>query len=289
MQNPKMITAKADDGTIAKALDNGAGLPIVILHPGMNSPERYTKVSNFLEKYYRVIRIYRYQYRLDLKKDIKIGSPCSVSDEIKHVLAIIKEIGEPVLLFGHSSGGTIALEALLKSPDSFVGGLIYEPALVTKKDSDYYLSGDKLDSNGSIGDCVRNSREALRNGSPAKALSIFMQHVAHLGKFPSNLAGKLTAAFAKYRPIITCQIDDLEAMEKLGFRINEYKSLNLPLGMIYGEKSIEPNKAMTFAVTDNSPNIELISFKNQGHNGHAQDPNQLGSIIKEFADKVFVK
>jgi len=287
MENQKILTAKADDGTIARALDDGNGLPIVILHPGMNSPERYSKVSNVLSKHYRVIRIYRYQYRLDLKKDVNIGSPCSVADEVNHVLAIVKEIGKPVLLFGHSSGGTIALESLLKSPNSFIGGLIYEPALVTKKDNVYYLSGDKLDSNGAIGNCVRLAREALQVGNPGKALSIFMQHVAHWGKIPSNIAGKLTASIAVHRPIIPCQIDDLEAMETLGYRLNEYKSLNMPLAMIYGEKSIEPNKAMAFAVTDIAQNIELIPLKNQGHNGHAQDPNQLGNIIKEFADKVF--
>ena len=48
-----------------------------------------------------------------------------------HVLALAEAIGEPSLLFGHSSGAVIGLESLVARPDHFVGGIVYEPPLVT--------------------------------------------------------------------------------------------------------------------------------------------------------------
>jgi alpha-beta hydrolase superfamily lysophospholipase len=55
---------------------------------------------------------------------------------------VTKVVGEPVLLFGHSSGGTVALEALVASPSSFVGGMIYEPTLVLGSTDGLHLAGD---------------------------------------------------------------------------------------------------------------------------------------------------
>jgi len=282
-----VLTAQAADGTIAKALVDGAGYPIVILHPGMNSPERYTKVSDILAKHYQIIRVYRYQYRQDLKRDPLTGDPCTVEDEVNHVLAITRELKKPALLFGHSSGGTVALETLLSSPESFVAGMIYEPALVLRNDTGFCLSADTWQSNGELGECALKARKFLQNSKPEKAMSLFIHYIAQFSKLKSDIAGALTAAFPAYRKVITCQIDDLEAMEHLGYRFDAYQALKMPVSVLSGEKSIEANKAMAFALADVLPNVERTSLSRQGHNSHAQDPEQLAGTIQAFAHKVF--
>src|SRR5215831_3034572 len=126
------LLATATDGTGVRAEAEGEGRIILILHPGMDTGKSYTKVAARLARRYRVIRLHRRQYRLDLKTDSLRGSPCTVAEEVDHVLAMVKEVGAPVFLFGHSSGATVALEALGASPASFVGGMIYEPASVIR-------------------------------------------------------------------------------------------------------------------------------------------------------------
>jgi hypothetical protein len=67
------LTAVAADGTTVRARDEGRGPAILILHPGMETGTRYKKVARILEDRFRVIRLHRRQYRLDLKRDPIIG------------------------------------------------------------------------------------------------------------------------------------------------------------------------------------------------------------------------
>jgi pimeloyl-ACP methyl ester carboxylesterase len=281
------LLAQASDGTSVRAEAEGEGRVMLILHPGMNTAKSYEKVAARLGRQYRVIRLYRRQYRLDLKTDPLRGSPCTVAEEVEHVLAIVKAVGEPVLLFGHSSGGTVALEALVASPSSFVGGMIYEPALVLGSADGLHLALDWIERNSEVGEGLRRARQALAKGQPGRAIGIFTQVIAGWPGFLANAAGALTALVPAYRQLIPCQIDDLEAMERLGIRLDAYSKLNLPVAMVCGERSPDCNKEMVAAVADVLPRVERIDLHGQAHAGHVRDPKQLADVMEAFAKGVF--
>ncbi|GHO55602.1 alpha/beta fold hydrolase [Ktedonobacter robiniae] len=281
------LLAQASDGTSVRAEAEGEGRVILILHPGMNTAKSYEKVAARLGRQYRVIRLHRRQYRLDLKTDPLRGSPCTVAEEVEHVLAIVKAVGEPVFLFGHSSGGTVALEALVASPSSFVGGMIYEPALVLGSADGLHLAGDWIERNSEVGEGLRRARQALAKGQPGRAIGIFTQVIAGWQDFLANSAGALTALVPAYRQLIPCQIDDLEAMERLGIRLDAYSKLKLPVAMVCGERSPDGNLEMVSAVADVLPRGERITLSRQGHACHVRDPQKLADVIENFAKRVF--
>jgi pimeloyl-ACP methyl ester carboxylesterase len=282
-----LLIATAADGTSVRAEAEGEGRVILILHPGMNTAKSYEKVAARLARRYRIIRLHRRQYRLDLKTDALCGSPCTVAQEVEHVLALVKAVGEPVLLFGHSSGGTVALEALVASPSSFVGGMIYEPASVMSGADGLHLAGDQIERQGEVGEGLRRARQALAAGQPGRAIGIFTQVIAEWPGFLANAAGTLTALVPAYRQLIPCQIDDLEAMEQLGRRLDAYSRLNLPVAMVCGERSPASNKEMVAAVADVLPECERIALRGQGHGSHVRDPRQLADVMEAFAKRVF--
>ena len=282
-----LLTAIAEDGTSVRAEAEGEGRVILILHPGMDTGKSYTQVAARLGRRYRVIRLHRRQYRLDLKTDPFRGSPCTVAEEVEHVLAIVKAVGAPVFLFGHSSGGTVALEALVASPLSFAGGMIYEPASVVESADGLHLSEDRIEGNGEVGEGLKRARQALVAGQPGAAIGIVTQVVAGWPSFLANPAGVLTALFPAYRRLIPCQVDDLEAMERLGVRLDAYSRLNLPVAMVCGERSPDCNKEMVAAVSDVLPGVERIPLSGQRHTCHVRDPKKLATVIETFAHKVF--
>lgn len=282
-----LLIGTAADGTSVRAEAEGEGRVILILHPGMHTAKSYARVAAILGRRYRVIRLYRRQYRLDLKTDPRRGSPCTVADEVADVLAIVKAVGTPVLLFGHSSGGPVALEALVASPSSFVGGMIYEPACVINSAGGLHLSGDRIERNGEVGEGLRCARQALAEGKPGRAIGIFSQYIAGWPSFWANAAGALTALVPEYRRLIPCQIDDLEAMERLGVRLDAYSKLNLPVAMVCGERSPDSNKEMVAAVADVLPRVERITLSGQGHTSYYGDPKQLAAVMETFAKRVF--
>jgi pimeloyl-ACP methyl ester carboxylesterase len=253
----------------------------------MDTGKSYEKVAARLGRRYRVIRLHRRQYRLDLKTDPLRGSPCTVAEEVEHVLAIVKAVGTPVFLFGHSSGGTVALEALVALPSSFAGGMIYEPASVIKSPDGLHLAGDRIESNGEVGEGLRRVRQALVSGKPGAAIGMFTQMITGWPSFLASPAGALTALVPAYRRLIPCQIDDLEAMERLGIRLDAYSRLNLPVAMVGGERSPDFNKEMVATVTEVLPRVERIPLSGQGHGGYVRDPKKLAEVIETFAKRVF--
>ncbi|GAA2893651.1 hypothetical protein GCM10020220_099570 [Nonomuraea rubra] len=113
-----IITAKAADGTEARAVDEGGGPAVLVLHPGLDDGTSWKAVAARLAPHHRVVRLHRRRYRLDLDQ----RAPCTVAQEVEHVLAMAEAIGGgPVLLAGHSSGAVIALEAMVAAPSALRG------------------------------------------------------------------------------------------------------------------------------------------------------------------------
>ena len=68
-----MLTVTSADGTHVRAYDEGHGPTIVLLGPGLDDGTRTKKIAAVLAKRFRVIRLHRRQYRLDLKADPRLG------------------------------------------------------------------------------------------------------------------------------------------------------------------------------------------------------------------------
>src|ERR1700727_2844750 len=119
-----MITLTTADGTDVRAFDEGHGPVILVVHPGFDDGKSWGKVAARLSGRFRVVRIVRRQYRLDRPAPV----PYSIAREAGDVLALAADIGEPMVIVGHSSGGVVALEALAAAPAAvFAGAVLFEP------------------------------------------------------------------------------------------------------------------------------------------------------------------
>jgi pimeloyl-ACP methyl ester carboxylesterase len=167
--------------------------------------------------------------------------------------------------------------------------MIYEPACVIPGAQGPNLSGDVVERAGETGPVLQQARQALQNGKPGKALGIFTQLAAGWPAFLANAAAELTARLPAYRPLIPCQIDDLEALERLWVRLDAYAKIQLPLAVVSGETSPATNLAMANAVAQSLPAVERFTLSKQGHGCHVRDPQQLARVIGDFAGKVFAK
>jgi pimeloyl-ACP methyl ester carboxylesterase len=283
MAEATILITTAADGTSVRAVDQGQGPPILILHPGMETGNGYQRVATILSRRFRVIRLHRRQYRLDLKKTPKLGDPCTVAQEVEHVLAVARLVDEPALLYGHSSGGPVALEALLASPSAFAGGVIYEPASVIGPPGALHLVYETIPRNGDVGEGLKRARSALAAGKPGKALAIFTTIAAGWPQWMAYLAGELTALLPAYRKLIPCQIDDLEVMERLGVRLDAYSGIAVPTVVLGGDRSPAPLKETVAVVSQAISSAQRVVLHGQGHTGHVRAPDQLARIIEAHA------
>jgi pimeloyl-ACP methyl ester carboxylesterase len=285
-----MLTTTSADGTNVQAIDEGQGRPVVMVGPGFDyQGQQNKKLAKVLAKDCRVLRILRRTYRVDLKTDVKMAKPrVTAAQEVADIEAVVKAIGGgPVVLYGHSSGAVIALEALVASPAFYAGAVIFEPAAVIDKDKP-------------LGDAnfYKECNALLAAGKPAKAISKFLAGPIRMNPFPAKMAGLSMAIVKRYRALIPCQINDGEVMDAVGEHLDAYAQIQVPVVMLGGDinpdrlTTSNPNKNPAHigerlnAVTKVLPNAEQVIMPGQSHSAHRRAPKEVARVIKSLADKV---
>lgn len=267
-----MDATTSADGTDVRVHDEGHGPAILMVGPGLDDGTRTTKLARILAARFRVLRLHRRQYRLDLKTG---STPCSIAQEVEDVLAVTTAVGEPVIVYGHSSGGVVALEALAAAPASFAGAVIFEPAAVI---------GAPLA--GAHGEIITRARAAIAAGRPGTALTIFMRDTVGLPPWQARLAGALTALVPRYRDLVPAQIDDLEALDQLGNRLDVYARITVPTLLLGGDRSPAHLADRVGAIAHVMPHSERVVMHEQDHGADLKAPKHVARIIETFADNV---
>jgi pimeloyl-ACP methyl ester carboxylesterase len=263
-----MLTTTSADGTSVRAFDEGRGPVILVLHGGMDDGQSWSNVAARLSRRFRVVRLHRRQYRLD----ITTGSPCSIAQEVDHVLAVPKLIDQPALVVGHSSGGVVALEAMAASPSSFAGAVLYEPPVVI---------GPPLG-----GEALGRARAELAAGRPGRAMAIFLRDIVRVPPLFAWMAGVFVAIRPRWRAFVPCQLDDAEAIDQLGVRLDAYARIEVPTVLLGGDRSPAHLGERLDALQRVMPCCERVVMRGRGHDAHLRAPDELARIIMDRAGKV---
>jgi pimeloyl-ACP methyl ester carboxylesterase len=266
-----MESITSADGTDVRIHDEGHGPAVLIIGPGLDDGTRTRKLASILATRFRVVRLHRRQYRMDLKAR---GS-CSIADEVDDVLAVAAAVGEPLIIYGHSSGGVVALEALAASAHSFAGAVIFEPAAVVGRP----LAGEN-------GEVITRARAAIAAGKPGAALTVFIRDTVGLPLWQARLAGMLTSLVPHYRKLVPAQIDDLEALDQLGVRLDTYAQVTVPTLLLGGDRSPAHLTERLNAIEHVLPQSKRVVMHERDHGADLKAPRHLAHLIDTFADKV---
>ncbi|WP_336205270.1 alpha/beta fold hydrolase [Nonomuraea sp. LPB2021202275-12-8] len=271
-----MITTISADGTDVRGYDQGRGPAIVMLGPGLDDGTRCGRMATILARRFRVVRLHRRPYRLDLKADPRLGgAPCTIAQEVEDVLAVVRAIGEQVVVYGHSDGGVVALEALAAAPSSFAGAVIFEPPAVI---------GAPL--GGEDGQVLRRARAALAAGKPGKAMAVFMAETVGLPHWQAVLAGATVAIVPKYRRLVPGQLDSLDALDRLGTRLDTCATIEVPTVLLGGDRSPAHLSERLDAIERVMPRTERVVMRGRDHGADLKHPGQVAGVIETLADKV---
>ncbi|KAA0021396.1 alpha/beta fold hydrolase [Antrihabitans cavernicola] len=264
-----MLSVAAIDGTEIQAVDEGAGPVLLIVHGGMGDSSAWAKVAAQLVPRFRVVRLHRRQYRLDLTP----SEPVSMAQEVTDVLRLVERIGEPILLVGHSSGAVVALEAVVAAPESFVGLVAYEPPAVI---------GPPLGGAG-----VRDAWTAYDAGKSGKAMAIFDRTVMEGSRALALLLRVLVGCVPRIRAFVPRQLADTDAIDDLGDRRAAYATITVPTVFLAGDRSPAHLGRRLAALQAVMPTATKVVLPREGHNGNDGDPRRVAEIIESFATRVF--
>ncbi|TCO46462.1 alpha/beta fold hydrolase [Actinocrispum wychmicini] len=257
--------ATAADGTEVRAYDEGQGPVILLVHPGLDDGTRTEKLAALLSDRYRVLRLQRRQYRF--------AEPCTMADEVQDVLALAAEAGGPVLVYGHSSGAVVTLEALVARPEAFAGAVLYEPPTVVDRPFPP--------------ESVAKAKAAIARGRPGRAIRIFVRDVVGLPAWQGLLVGLAVGLSPRFRRLAPRQLHDLDAIIALGVRLDEYAKITVRTVLLGGDKSPTHLLDRLDALRNVIDQAERVQLPGRDHGADVAAPAEVAQVIATLADRVF--
>jgi pimeloyl-ACP methyl ester carboxylesterase len=202
------------------------------------------------------------------------SSPATIADEVLDVVAIARAIAEPMIVVGHSSGGVVALEALVALPAAFAGAVIHEAPVVTD------LPLGSVEANAAL-------QAASDAGKPGRAIQIFTRDIVRIPASQAWLIRGFLLFARTLRRRMPRQVDDTLAIRDLGDRLEQYAAIEMPVLLLGGEKSPAHLGARLDSLEDTLPTSERVTMKGQGHSANVAAPAEVASTIAEFVARAF--
>src|SRR5215469_6449745 len=262
----KMMTAVSADGTHVQAFDDGDGPAILVIHPGLDDGRSWAKVAARLSGQFRIIRVVRRHYRLDLP-----AAAYSITREVDDVLALAAAIGPPMLVVGHSSGAVVALEAMVRAPATFAGAVLFEPPVAT----------GPPDPSGAA--AMARAQAAVANGKPGKAGQIFVRDIVGMPALSALLFRAVLIVMPRLRALVPRQSTDLDGV---GIRLDAYAKITTPVVLLGAERSPAHLAQSLDALAAVMPTAEKIVLTGRDHLAHQKAPGEVAEAIQALACRV---
>ena len=188
----------------------------------------------------------------------------SLEDESKDVVAVIRAIGEPVFLLGHSYGAQTALAAAAEVPDRVRKLVLYEaawPRIVGKE------ALARLEELAQAGD---------RDGF---AVTFFRDQLS----VPVEELDELRAT-ELWAPIIAdaeASLGDLRALSRYDFKAARFRELRVPVMLQIGTESPR-DLYVTDALAAVLDDVRIEELPGQAHEGMTTAPKMYAEAVSRF-------
>ena len=244
------------DGVSLNYSVKGAGIPIIFIHPPVITSVNFIYQMNALSQQYKIITFDIRGHGQSSFSNTALTYPIIVEDIVKLLNNL--EI-EKAFICGYSTGGSIALEFLLKYPNRSFGGIIVSGM---SEVSDTYLQkkislGVKLAS--------------------AKAKSLLAMSISLSNSNTTKLFNKMFAEATK------SHIENIEQYFRYSLQYNcthQLVNIETPILLVYGKKDTSFHKYA--AIFQNHLPNYVLKLINENHRIPTKAAFQLNELIKDF-------
>jgi pimeloyl-ACP methyl ester carboxylesterase len=235
----------------------GSGPPLVLVHGGFS--DHHTNWEFVRPLFEQRFTIYAVARRGRGETDATEGH--SLDDEGHDVAAVIRAIGEPVFLLGHSYGAQVALAATSEAPDHVRRLVLYEPPRPSAVGSEALVRLEAL---------------ARVEDWEGFALTFFRD----LLSVPVHELDALRTS-ALWPPIVAdakASLGDLRALNRYDFRADRFRKLRLPVVLQIGTESprhLYVTDALAAVLTD----VRIQELAGQAHEGMTTAPELYAEAV----------
>ena len=258
------------DGTTIGYRQIGSGPALVIIHGGARASHHYLRLAEVLSDTYTVYLPDRRGRGLSGPK----GEDYSIKREIEDLRALLQKTNAH-MLFGHSAGGFIALEAAVDLP---IGKLaLYEPAVSIDGSVDF--------------DWIDPVQKAFARNDPAAAFVIFIKglHLNWMTGLPFWFLypmARLMLRDAEGREMVALLptvVWEAKEIQRLDSTYERYHSISADTLLLNGRKSPAYLRNILPILTRTIPHAQQLELPGLNHNAPDQEaPELIASELKRF-------
>lgn len=258
------------DGTTIGYRQIGSGPGLIILHGGARASHHYLRLVEMLSDSYTVYLPDRRGRGLSGPK----GEDYSISREIEDLRVLLQKTNAR-MLFGHSAGGFIALEAAMALPVEKLA--LYEPAV-------------SIDGSIDFG-WIRPLEEALARDDGAAAFVFLAQglHLNWMSALPFWFwypLARLALRDAEGREMVSLVptiVWEAKEIQRLDSTYKKYRSISASTLLLNGSKSPAYLRNILPTLAKTIPHARHIELAGLNHNAPDQDaPEQIAQELKRF-------
>jgi len=257
-----MGTVTSKDGTKIAYDRTGKGPALILVLGALNSRKSGAKLAKLLAARFTVI-----SYDRRGRGDSTDTSPYSPQCEVEDIAALIGAVGEPVCLYGHSSGGALALEVAIKLSKKIGKLAIYEVPYALddtarKAANEYYKTLKKL----------------LAAGRKDDAVALFVRSVGVSDKqIQSMKRMPMWKGLEKLAPTLAYDSEVLGKGHALpAARLSR---ITIPTLVMHGGAGASSMRDAARAISEAIPQAQLRTLARQTH---GVSPKVLTPVLEEF-------
>lgn len=188
----------------------------------------------------------------------------TLADEAADVAELIRWIGEPVFLLGHSYGARVALDAAAAAPERVRRLVLYEPPHATTTPPPLL---DRLLLLADAGQWDEFTATFFRDGLAVPAEELEALRTAPV--WPAIVADA------------PATVEDLRALAEAPFTPAAYRHLDIPVLLQIGTESPR-DFFLTDALASALPDARIEPLEGQAHEGMSTAPEQYAEAVRRF-------
>ncbi|UJR84113.1 alpha/beta fold hydrolase [Sandaracinus amylolyticus] len=255
-----MESVVAEDGTRVSYERAGTGPPLVLVHGGFSDHEtNWMYVAPRLRERFTVIAIAR-RGRGETPSD----GGHRVEDEAADVVAVVRAVGTPVFLLGHSFGALCALEASIRVPELVAKLVLYEPPWPNAVD-DVLLA--RLESFAASKAWDEVAATFLRDAIGMKEDEL--------------LALRASPDWTTWTSDAEASLSDLRAIHRYTFVPERARVLAMPALLLFGTESVRA-RYLTDALARTMRDARVVALGGQAHEAMTTAPHLFAEVVERF-------
>lgn len=273
MHTPAYLEA---NGSRIEYFARGTGSPVVLLHSTASSSAQWLALTEQLCARHRVVALNLLGYGNSSNWDGR--GPFRLQHETAPLDALVRELGQPAHLIGHSYGGAVALAFARTRPHLVRSLALYEPVAF------HLLRGGDARDRTALAEIRRiaaNVRGALRTGHYAAGARHFVDYWSGPGTWAMMPPGRRQAVVARLPKVAL----DFHATLHEPAVLSDFAALRMPRMLLRGARTTVPAQRICDALGKVWSDARQLRLEGAGHMAPLTHAPLVNALLAGFLEE----